>query len=261
LKEHAPVSDRLNLLDYSGKTILVTGGASGIGSGICKAFLAAGAKVAFTFLGSAAEAQTLVAAHGPKVLALKADLRTLAEAERVVLETQKAFGAIDCVIANAGGMIDRRPFLDTPLETWQEAFDVNVLTTVTIAKAVLPGMVERQSGTFITMSSISAHHGGSPGSAHYSAAKGAVHTLTRTLAKEMAPHGVRVNGVAPGLIGTRFHDRFSTAEKRAATVKQTPIAREGRPEDVAGACLYLASPLSSFLAGEIIEVNGGIGMF
>jgi 3-oxoacyl-[acyl-carrier protein] reductase len=130
-----------------------------------------------------------------------------------------------------------------------------------MARATLPGMVKRQSGAFITMSSISAHHGGSPGSAHYSAAKGAVHTLTRTLAKEMAPHGVRVNGVAPGLIGTKFHDRFSSPEKRAATVKQTPIPREGTPDDVAGACLYLASPLANFLAGEIIEVNGGIGMF
>ncbi len=248
-------------LDFTGKTVLVTGGASGIGKGISEAFLAAGANVVLTFSSSTAEAFGIVEAQKGKARALNADLTTLAEAERVVEDAIRQFGAIDIVIANAGGMIDRKPFLDTPVETWQTAFDVNVMTTVTIAKAALPGMVARKSGVFITMSSISAHHGGSPGAAHYAAAKGAVHTLTRTLAKEMAPHGVRVNGVAPGLVGTRFHDRFSTAEKRAATVKQTPIAREGTPDDVAGACLYLASPLASFLAGEIIEVNGGIGMF
>jgi 3-oxoacyl-[acyl-carrier protein] reductase len=248
-------------LDFTGKTVLVTGGASGIGKGISEAFLGAGARVALTFSSSTAEAFHLVEAHKGKAQAHQADLRTLAEAERVVAETIRNFGPIDIVIANAGGMIDRRPFLETPLETWQAAFEVNVLTTVTIAKAALPGMVKRGSGVFITMSSISAHNGGSPGSAHYSAAKGAVHTLTRTLAKEMALHGIRVNGVAPGLIGTRFHDQFSTAEKRAGTVKLTPLAREGVPEDVAGACLFLASPLAGFLTGEIIEVNGGLGMF
>jgi 3-oxoacyl-[acyl-carrier protein] reductase len=248
-------------LDFSGRTVLVTGGASGIGCGITEAFLAAGAKVGLTFLSSTAEAFSLVEAHKGKVKALNADLRSEAEASRVVQDIERDFGPIDIVIANAGGMIDRRPFLETPLETWQEAFDVNVLSLVTIARAALPGMVQRKAGALITMSSISAHHGGSPGSAHYSAAKGAVHTLTRTLAKEMAPHGIRVNGVAPGLIGTKFHDRFSSLDKRAATVRQTPIAREGTPGDVAGACLYLASPLASFLAGEIIEVNGGIGMF
>jgi 3-oxoacyl-[acyl-carrier protein] reductase len=248
-------------LDFTGKTVLVTGGASGIGKGISEAFLAAGAQVALTFSSSTAEAFHIVEAHKGKARALQADLRTLVEAERAVEDTIRTLGPIDVVIANAGGMIDRRPFLETPLETWQEAFEVNVLTTVTVAKAALPGMIARKTGVFITMSSISAHNGGSPGSAHYSAAKGAVHTLTRTLAKEMAPHGIRVNGVAPGLIGTRFHDQFSTAEKRAGTVKLTPLAREGTPEDVAGACLYLASPLAGFLTGEIIEVNGGLGMF
>ena len=253
---HAP-----NVLDFTGQTILISGGASGIGRGIAEAFLAAGAKVAVTYVTSAAEAFSLVANHNGMALALEADLRTLPEATRVVREVERALGPLSVVIANAGGMIDRKPFLETPLETWQMAFDVNVITTVTLAKAALPGMIARGAGTLITMSSISAHHGGSPGAAHYAAAKGAVHTLTRTLAKEMAPHGVRVNGVAPGLIGTRFHDRFSTAEKRAASVKQTPLGREGSPNDVAGACLYLASPLAGFLTGEIIEVNGGMGMF
>ena len=110
------------------------------------------------------------------------------------------------------------------------------------------------------MGSIAGHSGGT-GAAHYAAAKGAIHTFTRALAKEVAPHGIRVNGVAPGLIATRFHDRFSTPDKRQATVAQTPLRREGTPTDVAGACLYLASDLAAFVTGEIVEVNGGIGMF
>jgi 3-oxoacyl-[acyl-carrier protein] reductase len=138
--------------------------------------------------------------------------------------------------------------------------EVNVLSTVFTCKAVLPTMISRRQGAIITMGSIAAHNGGT-GAAHYSAAKGAVHTFTRALAREVAPHGIRVNAVSPGLIGTRFHDRFSSPEKRLATVAQTPLGREGTPEDVAGACLYLASDAAAFVTGEIVEVNGGIGTY
>ena len=121
-------------------------------------------------------------------------------------------------------------------------------------------MIARRSGAIVTMGSIAAHNGGT-GAAHYSAAKGAIHTFTRALAKEVAGAGIRVNAVSPGLIGTRFHDRFSSPEKRQATVAQTPLRREGTPADVAAACLYLASDAASFVTGEVLEVNGGIGMY
>lgn len=108
---------------------------------------------------------------------------------------------------------------------------------------------------------LAAHDGGGVGAAHYAAAKGAVLTFTKALAKEVGPLGIRVNGIAPGLIATRFHDTFSTAEGRQATVERTPLRREGIPEDVAGVALFLASSTSTFITGETIEVNGGQGVF
>jgi 3-oxoacyl-[acyl-carrier protein] reductase len=248
-----------NPLDFTGKTVLVTGGASGIGRGITEAFLSCGAKVALTFLSSSADAYAIVEKADGRAIAIEADLRTEDVAANVVAETESSLGLIDILITNAGGLIARQATAETSIELWQEAFEVNVISTVVACKAALPGMLARKSGCIITMGSIAAHQGGT-NAAHYAAMKGAIHTFTRALAKEVAPH-IRVNGVAPGLIATRFHDTFSTAEKRAATVKQTPIAREGTPDDVAGACLYLASPLAGFLTGEIIEVNGGVGMF
>jgi len=246
--------------DFSGQVVLVTGGASGIGAGIVEAFLAGGARVALTFATSGAEAQALVEKHGAQsILSLGADLRQEAECTRVVRETQERFGALDVLVTNAGGLIARAPTVETTADLWHQAFDLNVLSTVLCCKAALPSMLARKRGAIVTIGSIAAHSGGT-NAAHYAAAKGAIHTFTRALAKEVAPH-VRVNSVAPGLIGTRFHDRFSTPAKRQATVAQTPLAREGTPSDVAAAVLFLASAASGFLTGEIIEVNGGIGMF
>jgi 3-oxoacyl-[acyl-carrier protein] reductase len=116
-------------------------------------------------------------------------------------------------------------------------------------------------GTIITISSLAAHDGGGAGAAHYAASKGAILTFTRSLAKEVGSSGIRVNGIAPGLIATRFHDQFSTAAMRQGAVNRTPLGREGQPEDVAGVALFLASPAASFITGETIEVNGGQGVF
>ena len=246
--------------DFSGRVALVTGGASGIGAGIVEAFLAAGARVAFTYASSGAEAAALAEKYGPgAVLALAADLRRPEECDRVVAQAQLVFGSVDILVTNAGGLVARVATIETTAELWQEAYELNVLSTVMCCKAVLPAMLAAKQGAIVTLGSIAAHNGGT-NAAHYAAAKGAVHTFTRALAKEVAPH-VRVNAVAPGLIGTRFHDTFSTPAKRQATVAQTPLAREGTPADVAAAVLFLASEAAGFLTGEIIEVNGGVGMF
>lgn len=247
-----------------GKTAIVSGGASGIGRAISETLGACGANVLLTYYTSDKEAAETVAAierSGTRARALQADLTQEEEAGRVVDAALAQFGGIDILVANSGGLLQRSPIADCSLELWNAALAVNLTSTFLTCRAVLPIMEQAAAGSIITLSSLAAHDGGGMGSAHYAAAKGGVLTFTKALAKEVAPRGIRVNGVAPGLIGTQFHDRFSTPEGRKATVARTPLAREGTPQDVANAVVFLASPLSSFLAGETIEVNGGQGLF
>jgi 3-oxoacyl-[acyl-carrier protein] reductase len=122
-------------------------------------------------------------------------------------------------------------------------------------------MLAAKRGIIVTVSSLAAHNGGGFNAVHYGAAKGGLYTFTKGLAREVGPAGIRVNGVAPGLIATRFHDVHTSAESRKASVEQTPLRREGTPADVAGAVVFLASGRASYLAGETIEVNGGLGLF
>ncbi len=249
-------------ITLEGQTAFVTGGASGIGRAIVEALLSAGARVAFTY-SSSREAADDIVARAPKgrARALYADLKDESAAALAVSATNASFGRIDITVANAGGLIKRSRVADCSLELWNEAMALNLTSAFLTARAVIPQMVEARSGAIVLMSSLAAHDGGGMGATHYAASKGGVSTLSRALAKELGPDGIRVNAVAPGLIGTQFHDRFSTAEGRKATVDRTPLRREGRPEDVAAAVLYLVSPMSSFLTGEIIEVNGGLGAF
>jgi 3-oxoacyl-[acyl-carrier protein] reductase len=253
-------------MDFSlqGQVVLVTGGASGIGRAISEAFGECGAHVVLTYFSSESEAGETVAhieAAGGKALALHADLTQEAEVERVVAATVERFGSVDVLVANSGGLLRRSKIAECLRELWDQALAVNLTSTFLCCRAVLPHMERAGRGCIITISSLAAHDGGGAGAAHYAAAKGGVLTFTRALAKEVGPLGIRVNGIAPGLIATRFHDTFSTREGRQATVNRTPLRREGLPEDVAGAALFLASPGASFIAGETIEVNGGQGVF
>ncbi len=248
----------------SGKTALITGGASGIGRAIAEAFGKAGADVALTYLTSesgATEVVSAIQAAGSKALAIGADLTKEPEVERVVQATVDQFGRIDILVANAGGLLKRTRIADCSLELWEQALAVNLTSTFLCCRAVLPYMERAGQGVIITMSSLAAHNGGSLGAAHYAAAKGGILTFTRALAKEAGPLGIRVNGLAPGVIATQFHDRFTKPEMRQAMVSNTPLKREGLAEDVAGAALFLASPYADFIAGETIEINGGLGLY
>ncbi len=249
-------------INLEGQTALVTGGASGIGRAIVETLIAAGARVAFTYASSREAAEDIIKrAPEGRARALFADLREEEGAAAAVAATNAAFGTIDIAVANAGGLIQRSRVSDCSLALWNEALALNLTSAFLTARAVIPQMVAARSGSIVLMSSLAAHDGGGMGATHYAASKGGVSTLSRALAKELGPEGIRVNAVAPGLIGTQFHDRFSTPEGRRGTVERTPLRREGRPEDVAQTVLYLVSPLSSFLTGEIIEVNGGLGAF
>ncbi len=250
-------------LELQDKVVLVTGGASGIGRGISKACAGEGAIVVLTWFTSESGATETIAsieADGGKALAIQADLAEPGEAARVLDQIISTYGHLDVVVANSGGLLQRSPIETCSLELWNKAIAVNLTSTFLICQAAIPHLKQTK-GAIVTVSSLAAHDGGGAGSGHYATAKGGVLTFTRALAKELGPAGVRVNSVAPGLIGTQFHDQFSTAEGRLATVGRTPLAREGTPDDVASAVIFLASERASFLTAEVIEVNGGQGVF
>jgi 3-oxoacyl-[acyl-carrier protein] reductase len=249
--------------DLKGKVALITGGASGIGRGITEAFAAEGARVVFSYQTSAEAAQAIageIQAKGGEALAIASDLTREEQADALVETVIARFGRLDTLVANAGGLLQRQRIENCSLELWNQALAVNLTSTFLICRAALPHL-KRTKGTIVTMTSLAAHDGGGAGAGHYATAKGGVSTFTRALAKEVGPFGIRVNGIAPGLIATQFHDRFSTPEGRQATVQRTALGREGTASDVAGVAVFLASSLSSFMTGEIIEVNGGQGFY
>jgi len=251
-------------MELQGKRALVTGGASGIGKATSLALAQAGADVALTYWSSAGEADEVVAqirALGRQAHAIRADLTDAAVAEQVYAEAEGAIGEIDTLFANIGGLIQRCRVVDMPLALWNDAMNLNLTSTFLICQAALKRMEPRGAGTIVTMSSLAAFDGGGPGSAHYASSKAAVATFTRALAKEVGPLGIRVNGVAPGLIATRFHDVFNTPANRQAIAERTPARREGQPEDVANVVVFLASEKAAFLGGEIIQVNGGLALY
>lgn len=251
-------------MELEGKRALVLGGASGIGRASSLALANAGADVVLTYWSSGTEAEEVVArihAMGRRARAIRADLTDSAVAGLMFAEAESAIGPIDIVFANAGGLIQRCRVVDMPVTLWNAGIELNLTTTFLVCQEALKRMEPRKSGVLITMSSLAAFDGGGPGSSHYAASKAAVAGFTRALAKEVGPLGIRVNGIAPGLIATRFHDTFNTPANRQAIAERTPARREGQPDDVASVVVFLASERAAFLAGEIIQVNGGLGLY
>jgi 3-oxoacyl-[acyl-carrier protein] reductase len=249
-------------MTFAGKSVLVAGGASGIGQGIALAFAERRADVAITHMTSdPTPTIETMRSMGVRTLAMKADLRQEQVVSDVVARTIEAFGGVDILVANTGGLLKRSRVVDTSLDLWNEVLAINLTTTFLCCRAALRHMEPKKKGNVIIISSLAAHDGGGFGASHYAATKGALLTYMRALAKEVGPLGIRVNAIAPGLIGTRFHDTFTPPEARKATVERTPLRREGTPRDVAGAALFLASDAADFITGEMIEINGGLGLY
>ncbi len=175
-------------------------------------------------------------------------------------EVEDRYGRVDILVNNAGSMVERLTLAEMTEEAWDRIMDVNLKSVYLCSQAVLPMMKGQGGGRIINMSSVSARNGGSPSSVAYSTAKGGVSTLTRAMARELVSDGILVNAVAPGRIDTPFHDEFTTAEKREEAAQGIPLKREGTPEEVVGAVLFLASRQASYIVGEVIEVNGGMLM-
>jgi 3-oxoacyl-[acyl-carrier protein] reductase len=248
----------------NGQVALVTGAEVGIGRATALALARAGADVAVHYYADAAgaaEAAREIEALGRRAATFGADLTKRTEVTRAVGDAQAHFGRIDVLVNNAGGLLGRHTLTEMSEAFYHAVMDVNVLTTFLCCQAVAPGMLARGSGAIINLTSLAAHNGGGPGASVYSAAKAAVLALTKAYAKELAPHGIRVNAVSPGLIGgTPFHKTFTAPEAFAAAIKTIPLGRAGTPEDVANVIAFLAGDGAAFLAGETIEINGGMYM-
>lgn len=248
------------LEDLNGKAVLVTGSSTGIGAAVALAFGQCGARVAVHCNRSRAEGEAVAAAirdAGGEAVLLAGDVCKSAEAARVVAETVAAFGRIDVLINNAGGLVRRTPPEDNDDAFIDAVMDLNIRSVVAASRAAIPHFTKQKSGNIITTGSIAGRNGGGPGASIYASTKGFVHTFTKSLAKELVGHGVRVNAVAPGVIETPFHASTTEAMKEAFK-KGIPMGRLGTAEDLVGAYLFLASDtLAGYVTGQIIDVNGG----
>jgi len=163
-------------------------------------------------------------------------------------------------VNNAGSLIKRTPILQLTEELWDEVMNLNLTTAFFLIQAVLPGMVEKKRGAIVNVGSVAGRNGGGMGASAYSTAKAAISSLTRSVAKEFSPHGIRVNCVSPGTIDTNYHRTFSTQAMLDSVAAATPMGRLGTPGEVAEVILFLCSCRSNFVQGQTIEVNGGFLM-
>ena len=252
-----------NLLDLTGKVALITGASSGIGRASAEMFAACGAAVAINYHRNEAGAEgarAKITEAGGRAVTLQADVTRTEDIRALVKRTNDELGPIDILVNNAGSLIERLKILELTEERWDEVINLNLKSAFLCSQAVAASMMERKTGTIINVVSVAGRNGGALGSIHYSTAKGGLITMTKGLAKELAPYGVRVNAVSPGVIDTPYHEQFSTPEAMKAFVNMIPLGRVGTSEEVAQVITFLASDAASYLCGETIEINGGMLM-
>ncbi|MFI0847272.1 SDR family NAD(P)-dependent oxidoreductase [Mesorhizobium sp. IMUNJ 23232] len=251
---------RLMIPDLAGKVVLVTGGSTGIGAALVEAYVAQGCRVGLHYNASHDVALALAARFndgGGNVFPVRGDFSVSADVIRVVEDTAAQFGQLDGLVNNAGGMLGRVPFSEMTDEQYDKVMDLNARSVVTATRAAIPWLKKR-GGFIVNTSSVAARNGAGPGAGIYGSAKAFVSNVTRGMAKELIGHDIRVNAVAPGLILTPFHERYSTAEQIKAGIAGIPQGRAGTAEDCVGAYLFLSSALlSGYVSGQVIEVNGG----
>jgi 3-oxoacyl-[acyl-carrier protein] reductase len=250
------------MLTLAGKSALVTGGSRGIGRAVSLLFGRLGARVAVHYARDEAAASEVVAgvrAAGGEAFAVQADLADPAAAERAVGETVSRFGSLDVLVANHG--IWKRASIEAMTQDeWDETLRVNLGGVYAVVHHAARHMLPRRAGAMVLVASTAgqrgeAHH------AHYAASKGAILAFTKSVAAELAPHGIRVNAVSPGWVLTDMtRATFDDPAEAAAAVRPIPLGRPGTPEEIAGPVAFLASDLASFLYGEVLNVNGGAVM-
>ena len=247
--------------DLKDKRVLVTGASSGIGSATAVLFSEQDCFVGVHYFSTKAGAEKILkqVKENSDGILLRADVRDEKQVQQMVAQFAEKTGGIDILINNAGSLIDRQPFETATLDYHEDIYATNVRSVFLVTRAALP-YLKKSRGSIVNIGSVAGHTGGANGSGMYSGAKAAVATETISMAKEFAKYGIRVNSVLPGFIETRFHERFSTAQRRKEVAEQTPLGRNGTAEDVAKAVLFLASEAAGFITGEYIAVNGGLYM-
>jgi len=242
---------------------LITGASSGIGRATAEAMARQGARVAVNYCKNRTGAEAAVASisqGGHEAMPVHADVTLTADVQAMVQVVRDVWGRIDILVNNAGDLLARRTLADMTEEYWDQIMALNLKSAFLCTKSVWEEMAARKSGCIINITSIAGRNGGGPGAAAYAAAKGGLLTYTKGLAKELAPHGVRVNAVAPGVIATPYHERYSPPDLFQKLVASIPVGHAGTAEEVADVAVFLASPAARYITGETIEVNGGMLM-
>jgi len=242
----------------SGKTALITGGSRGIGEALVMAMAAEGADIAFTYLSSEDRAKKVMedaAASGQKVRMYKSDASDYAQAEALVKDVVDEFGKIDILINNAGITKDTL-MLRMSEEQWDKVIEVNLKSVFNLTKHALRPMLKNRGGSIINMSSVVGVFGNA-GQANYSASKAGIIGFSKSIAKEVGSRGIRCNAVAPGFIETDMTHAL-TEEQQKAYIDNIPLKRLGTGKDIADACIFLGSDMSTYVTGQVISICGGL---
>lgn len=242
------------------RVAIVTGGARDIGRSASIKLAQEGAKVVVNYFGSeqgARETVSTIEQAGGEAIAVRADMTKREEAQALVGKCQEAFGSEIHVLVNVvGGLVERRTLDQFDPEFCSHVMDLNFSAVLWAMQAAAPFM--KNGASIVNMSSQAARDGGGGGSSIYAASKAAVSTLTRAMAKELGPAGIRVNAICAGMISTTFHDTFTKDDVRKMVAGNTPLRREGHPDEIADLIAYLASDEASFLTGANVDANGGM---
>ena len=248
------------MTDLKGQAVLITGASTGIGAATAVACAKAGANVGINYCHSKRAAEKVarrVEALGRKALLLEANVCDPDQATAMVGEFVKKFRRLDVLFANVGGLVERSPLARVTDRLWNQVVALNLDTVFYTVRPALAFMLKARRGHIIMNASIAARSGGGGGAVPYATAKGALVTMARSLSREVAPRGVRVNAIAPGVTDTPFHDNITSPEAMKQLQGLIPLGRLGTPQDIARAVVWLAGETDGFITGETIYVAGG----